>query len=208
MVNRYLLTAVACFLLFACNNNRRSTALDASSLQTQLVTVDVTRDNIFRTVHGAIIQIPKGALQAKGNSPIKLEIKEAYSITDIVKGGLLTQGDGKLLSSGGMIYINAADESEVRIVKPISVAIPSRSLDDESRCTTCAGAAFYRSRAIRSIANSHLLYWRRIRPCLIDERMGRRIRRQSTEDRALDSSPERSPGVIQKRAAICEVSTS
>jgi len=131
MVNRYLLTALACFLLFACNNNRRSTALDASSLQTQLVTVDVTRDNIFRTVHGAIIQIPKGALQAKGNSPIKLEIKEAYSITDIVKGGLLTQGDGKLLSSGGMIYINAADESEVRIVKPISVAIPSRSLDED-----------------------------------------------------------------------------
>ena len=128
MVKRYLLMVLAVFLLAACNTHQ-SKIVDPSLLESQVITVDPSKDNIFRTVHGAIIQIPKGGLQSNGNSSVKLEIKEAYSIADMVRGGLLTQSDGKPLSSGGMIYINAVDENNVRIVKPISVAIPSPSLD-------------------------------------------------------------------------------
>jgi len=130
MVKRSLLMALTLSLLAACST-RKSKIVNPSLLQIQVITVDPSRDNIVRTVHGAIIQIPKDGLQSNGNAPVKLEIKEAYSIVDMVRGGMLTQSDGKPLSSGGMIYINALDESDVRIVKPISVAIPSRSLDED-----------------------------------------------------------------------------
>ena len=129
MAKRNLLMAVLALLLLAACNTRQSKIVNPSLLNSHVVTVDPSKDNIFRTVHGAIIQIPKGALQTNGNAPAKLEIKEAYSIADMVTGGLLTQSDGKLLSSGGMIYINPVDENNVRIVKPISVAIPTPTLD-------------------------------------------------------------------------------
>jgi len=77
----------------------------------------------LRTAKGAAIIIAKGSLQAKGNT-VQLEVKEAYTISDMIKGGLTTKSGTNILSSAGMIYINAV-EPDVKIVKPLKVATPS-----------------------------------------------------------------------------------
>ncbi|HMK03797.1 MAG TPA: cytochrome c, partial [Ferruginibacter sp.] len=81
---------------------------------------------ILLTKSGCIINLPKGTLESEGNN-VKLEIKEALSNTDIVMAGLTTMSGRQPLSSGGMIYINAAEGYEVEIKKQVEVLIPTKS---------------------------------------------------------------------------------
>ena len=112
----------------ACNS-KKNDLFKRESLSSQIVKIDPKKDTVIRTHNGAIIRIPKDALQADSKSTVRLEIKEAYNISQMIMAGLVTQSDGNPLSSGGMIYINAVGENNVRITKPISVALPSFSLD-------------------------------------------------------------------------------
>ena len=125
MRTRYLILLFGLFIS-ACNSNN---LLQTDNLPTQIFKIDPKKDTTFKTQNGAIIRIPKDALQADSRSIIQLEIREAYNITQMIKAGLLTQSNGQPLSSGGMIYINAVGENNVRITKPISIAIPTSSLD-------------------------------------------------------------------------------
>jgi mono/diheme cytochrome c family protein len=130
MRNFLLLTLLVLILCTACNSKKENT-LNTAALPTQVVTIDPSKDTTLQTRRGAIIRIPKDALQVDGKSTVQLEIKEAYDITEMVMGGPVTQSDGEPLSSGGMIYINAVGENTVRITKPISVALPTPFLDDK-----------------------------------------------------------------------------
>ncbi len=94
-----------------------------------LVSVDVARDTVLQTPGGVFIHIPANALDAGGLSIAKLEIREALKISDIIRAGLFTQTDGKPLSSGGMIQIEAAAGQSVKIIKSIGVSIPTSYLD-------------------------------------------------------------------------------
>jgi len=64
-----------------------------------------------------------------GNT-VTLEIKEAYSMEQIIQAGLVTQSGGQPLSSGGMIYINAKAGQDVKITQAIKVALPTSYLSD------------------------------------------------------------------------------
>ncbi|HEX6429653.1 MAG TPA: hypothetical protein VF008_18300, partial [Niastella sp.] len=103
-------------IVYACNQGDRSvnTLLNPGKLSEQTFVIDISKDTILTTKKGALIRIPKGALSADDNI-VKLEVKEAYSMQDIIKAGLTTQSNGQPLSSGGMIYINAIGENNVRI---------------------------------------------------------------------------------------------
>ena len=105
-------------------------------LSSQQVSFDVTHDTIIKTRHGMIVRIPAGSLQTTGNPVVTIEIKEAGSIAEMIKSGLATQSDGKLLSSAGLLYINPVGEDQVRINKPISVAIPTSLIDDSMKLYT------------------------------------------------------------------------
>ena len=100
-----------------------------SPLETFAVSVDVARDTVLQTPGGVFIHIPANALDADGHPIAKLEIREALKISDIVRAGLLTQTDGKPLSSGGMIQIEAAAGQSVKIIKSIGVGIPTSYVD-------------------------------------------------------------------------------
>jgi hypothetical protein len=115
-------------VVFACQQTEKqiNAFLTPSRLTSQLVTVDITKDTTLLTRKGAVIKIPKGALDAGGSTTVTLEIKEAYTMQDILQAGLTTLSNGQPLSSGGMIYINPVGDNAVRIVKPISIASPSR----------------------------------------------------------------------------------
>ena len=113
-------------IVYACNHGDRTIhkLLSPGKLPAQTFVIDIRKDTTLITKKGALIRIPKGTLKADNNS-VKLEVKEAYSMEDIVKGGLTTTSFGKPLRSGGMLYINPVGYNNVTIAKPISVATPA-----------------------------------------------------------------------------------
>jgi mono/diheme cytochrome c family protein len=106
-----------------------SSLLKTSSFAAQLFTVDITKDTVLVTRKGAIIRLPKGTLETSGNSLVQLEVKEAYTMQDIIAAGLTTSSNGQPLSSGGMIYLNATGENTVHIAKAITVSTPTPFID-------------------------------------------------------------------------------
>jgi hypothetical protein len=121
-----LLAVIVC----ACNQRGKTInhLLSTSKLPTQLFSIDISKDTTLVTRNGALIRIPHGALSASENR-VQLEVKEAYSMQEILEAGLTTQSNGQPLSSGGMIYINAVGENNVRITRKISIATPTPFLE-------------------------------------------------------------------------------
>jgi len=126
----FLITLLS-LVFTACHHSDKKTSvlLNKSNLLSQLFTIYVNRDTVLTTANGAFITIPQGALSNNGNETAQLEIKEAYSMEQIIMAGLTTQSNGQPLSSGGMIYINAAGGQSIKITKSISIKIPTPSVN-------------------------------------------------------------------------------
>lgn len=115
----------------AQNEDGNSTWANADrNLPTQLFTIDPSKDTVIETMDGLVFAIPAGAfLDAK--NPVKLEIREALSPLDIIKGGLSTTSDGKPLETGGMFYLNARNgETSLKInpEKPVYANVPTNEI--------------------------------------------------------------------------------
>ncbi|MGC4038828.1 MAG: cytochrome c [Chitinophagaceae bacterium] len=112
--------------IFSCTTNEKSSALlSTDNLPVEKFTINTERDTVLQTNNGALLKITSGTLQSAAGETVTLEIKEAYSMEQIIRAGLLTRSNGQLLSSGGMIYINAAAGQQVNFKKKIQVAIPT-----------------------------------------------------------------------------------
>jgi cytochrome c5 len=128
---RILFFLISITVLVSCKNaDSTKKIFKPESLPSQTFTIDTGKDTLLRTQRGAVIKIPKGALQSS-KSTVQLEIKEAYHISEMISAGLTTQSNGQLLSSGGMIYINAVDEGSVKIAQPLQVSIPSNYINND-----------------------------------------------------------------------------
>ncbi len=123
-------SALLCILLISCQQTDKkiNLLLNKAQLPSQLFTIDINKDTTLKTANGAFITIPQGSLTGASSSSVQLQIKEAYSMEQIILAGLTTQSNGKPLSSGGMIYINAIDQS-VKISKAIAVKLPTTFID-------------------------------------------------------------------------------
>ncbi len=115
-------------ILFSCGNKQGTISkfLNSGALPNQVFSVDINRDTTLLTTNGCIIKLPKGTLQSESGN-VKLEIKEALSNTDIVLAGLTTMSGKQPLSSGGMIYINAAQGYKVEIKKQLEILVPTKN---------------------------------------------------------------------------------
>ncbi len=116
-------------LFVQCTTKKNKSVLKESNLASQFYEIDINRDTVLHTQKGALINIPKGSLTGS-TATAKLEIKEAYSMADILSAGLVTKSGKEILSSGGMILIDAAAGSDVKIAKPLSVSIPTDNMQD------------------------------------------------------------------------------
>jgi mono/diheme cytochrome c family protein len=114
----------------ACSHQKSSSLLHTDVLPSQVIRINTTKDTVIKTANGALLQISRQSFSKEGE--VELEIKEAYTMEDIIRAGLTTQTDGQPLRSGGMIYLNALD-GETTIEKPIKVSLPSGSYDAEMR---------------------------------------------------------------------------
>ena len=128
--------AVALLLLslgsiFSCNNPETASRPAAGdALPSTILDIDINRDTTVTTPGGAILKIPQGSLDAGGAASVKLEVKEAFLLEDLVRGKLFTRSDEQLLGSGGIIYINAVAGQAVTIKQPISVMIPTSKVEN------------------------------------------------------------------------------
>ena len=167
-------------IIFSCNNSHPGFTVNifnTDSLPTQQYSIDTKKDTLLQTRGGAWLKIDKGSLSAASGDKVTLEIKEAYSITGIIKAGLVTASNGRPLSSGGMIYINAAAGQKVTINKPIRVATPASYLDKSMQLykgatTGSAGkinwtepAPMYESRQLTAIEKGALLFQQKCASC-------------------------------------------
>lgn len=118
-------------IILSCNTGKeKDTLFSQNNLPVTKFTINTERDTVLQTGNGALLIIPAGSLESKNGKSVTLEIKEAYSLEQIIKAGLFTQSNGQALSSGGMIYINAAAGQEVTFKQKIQVAIPADFIQD------------------------------------------------------------------------------
>lgn len=113
------------------NENGGTDWADADkNLPTQLFTINPDKDTVIETMGGMVFAIPAGAfIDAK--DPMTLEIKEALTPMDIMKGGLSTSSNGEPLQTGGMFYLNARNgETSLKINpdKPVYANVPTREI--------------------------------------------------------------------------------
>jgi mono/diheme cytochrome c family protein len=125
------LTTAICIILFSCNKNTKTNlnaVFNESNLQQQLFDINITRDTTLLTASGCVVKIPAGSLLSDNNI-VKLEIKEAMNLKDILLAGLTTMSGKQTLSSAGMIYINAAEGTKVEIKKALEVLVPTKTFN-------------------------------------------------------------------------------
>jgi mono/diheme cytochrome c family protein len=131
MRKRSFFAIILCTMLFSCNRNTRTnlnTVFNESNLPQQLFDINITRDTTLLSASGCVIKIPAGSLLSENNN-IKLEIKEAVELKDILLAGLTTMSGKQTLSSAGMIYINATEGSKVEIKKALEVLVPTKTFN-------------------------------------------------------------------------------
>lgn len=114
-------------LIYACSHTGKNALLSTpADMPAGEYTINTDRDTVLLTKHGALLKIPQGAIDAGDQKQVTLEIKEAYTIADMIRGGLTTKSGDEPLSSGGMIYINPKKGQTATLNKKIDVALPTR----------------------------------------------------------------------------------
>jgi hypothetical protein len=103
----------------------------------QKFNVNSTKENKIKAEHGTEITIPADAFVfedgtvAKGK--IDFTVKEALQTEDILLTGLTTVSNGKLLQTGGMVYIEASiNGKKLKLAKDknIKIAMPTKNVVD------------------------------------------------------------------------------
>jgi cytochrome c2 len=124
---------IACFIfLFSCTQRSKNspTPFTSAMLARQDFSINADKDTQLVTLHGSLVHIPAGAFNS--SVPVSIEIREAFTPSEIFAAGLSTESNGRLLRSAGMIYINAmANGDSVDLLKPIDVSIPNNYYDEE-----------------------------------------------------------------------------
>lgn len=92
------------------------------SLKIQQTTFPSNQQHTFIGEQGTLLEIPESAFQFQdGSSPkgeVSLSLIEANTMEDLVKGRISTLADGRLLSTGGTVFIEAKADNKLLSLKP------------------------------------------------------------------------------------------
>jgi hypothetical protein len=98
----------------------------------QYYTIDVAKDNTITCKQGTKLTITANTFETNNKQLVQgivqVEVKEAYSYTDILANNLHTISNGNLLESGGMVYLKVTQNNElvtINIHHPIQVEMPT-----------------------------------------------------------------------------------
>jgi mono/diheme cytochrome c family protein len=123
------LSLFALLLLSACNNTSKPRYLSTDILEKQIFGIDPLHDTTLVTKSGMIIEIPRNAISSPDNKSVTLEIKEAFSLKDILLSGLTTNDGENTLSSQGMFNLStrtpgAVIKKQIRAKAPVADLVP------------------------------------------------------------------------------------
>jgi hypothetical protein len=138
----YVLAALSVLvLLFSCNSSNNTVQLPVNTLlrpdqmPVEEFTINIDRDTVLETKNGALLRIPAGALSSPDKN-VTLQVKDAFSLSQMIAAGLTTRAGNDLLASDGMIFIGPKAGQDVTINKGIDVAIPSKAKSPDMQLFT------------------------------------------------------------------------
>lgn len=94
-------------------------------LNTNLDTTLICKQGTVLTIHRSSFLIASNLAEVKGT--ITLQVKEYYSISDILSARLTTHSGDNILETGGMLFIQASSDGELCKLKdnsPIDISFP------------------------------------------------------------------------------------
>ncbi|KPM32956.1 Cytochrome c, mono-and diheme variants family [Croceitalea dokdonensis DOKDO 023] len=110
----------------------------ATMVKSQYFQISGEKDNIIEGKEGTLLILPNGSLiTAKGNKAngdITIELAEGLTLNTMILSNLTTTSRGKLLETGGMIYLNATSDGEqlqINPEKPIYIEIPTNRVEPD-----------------------------------------------------------------------------
>lgn len=118
-------------IVFGCNllEDEQPGFMNPSELASQDFEIDTERDTLLMAANGTVLRIPAGTLQASSGTKAQLQIKEALSIGDMIRGGLTTTAGNDALASGGMIFIDGKNGTILK--GKIEVSLPSSHISSK-----------------------------------------------------------------------------
>jgi mono/diheme cytochrome c family protein len=129
-MNRILLIVLSVLIVYSCSSDKgMNSLLNTDALPSQFLLILPGKDTVVKTEKGALLRIQKRTFDKE----VKLEVKEAYSLADMIRGGLTTKSGSNPLSSGGMIYVGAGGN---KMAKPIGISIPTESIRNDMQLWT------------------------------------------------------------------------
>jgi hypothetical protein len=94
-------------------------------LEKQLFEIDTRKDTVVVTKRGTVFAIPANAFESSSQS-IVFSVQEAITPAEIIRAGLSTMADDKLLETGGMFNIQAYEAGKpINISKEIIAETPT-----------------------------------------------------------------------------------
>ncbi len=106
-------------------------------LKPQIFQLNITQPGVVETEDGIVIAYQRNCFLNKAGQPvndqIKLEVREAIEVTDMMKAGLSTVSDHKALQTAGMFSITASrlgEELSINPALPLAVSVPGNGLHE------------------------------------------------------------------------------
>lgn len=107
-----------------------------SATAEQTISMQPDQEQQITAAGGTVVVIPAQSFVFEDGTapdgPVEVIIKEAYSTSDWIAQNLHTMSDGRLLQTGGMVYIDAQSDGKPLVLAAgasLTVAMPARQVD-------------------------------------------------------------------------------
>lgn len=141
-LTRFLGLAILVVAMVQCNVNENSLEatlklspndpFQGTMVSSQTFEIDAKEDNVVEGESGTVLVLPKGCFKNGAGETVtenvKVELAEALALDQMLLSNLTTTLAGKLLETGGMIYLNATSNGEQLSIskgKPVYIEIPT-----------------------------------------------------------------------------------
>jgi hypothetical protein len=126
---KYLLFGIIAFQLpLACSESEKKNGLPTNNITVQTFKIPHQKDTILIGEKGTVLKIRKSTFSEANGKEIELTLKEYYTVQDFIYNKLSTNTvDGKVLKSGGMIFLEAKSGDKplkVNDANPITIMFP------------------------------------------------------------------------------------
>jgi len=93
MKKEFFLSLFILFFFYSCHHTPVS-LLQPSNLKSSFINIDAGKPYTLRTQQGTIVKIAAGSFDVPAGTKVTIEMKEAYSLQDILRAGLTTTSNG------------------------------------------------------------------------------------------------------------------